>query len=58
MSAQPYIRTIKNPFEQIAADVRVSQTTQKQVQLAVCEFRAAEHLDLTAQRNGKASPNE
>ena len=58
MAAQPYIRTIKNPFEQIAADVQVSRTTQKRIQLAVSEFREAEHLDLTVQRNGNSPPNE
>ena len=46
-AAQPYIRTIRNPFEQIAADVQVSRTTQRKVQLTVTEFREAEHLDLT-----------
>jgi len=53
VSAQPYIRTIRNPFEQIAADVQISRTTQKKVQLAVSEFREAEHLDLTVQRSDK-----
>lgn len=47
MSAHPYIRSIRNPFEQISADIRVSRTTQKKVQLAVSEFNEAEHLDIT-----------
>lgn len=55
VSAKPYIRTIRNPFEQIAADVQVSRTTQKKVQLAVSEFREAEHLDLTVQRTDKTT---
>jgi len=49
-AAQPYIRTIRNPFEQMAADVQVSRTTQRKVQLTVTEFREAEHLDLTVKR--------
>lgn len=49
-AAQPYIRTIRNPFEQIVADVQVARSVQKKVQLAVHEFREAEHLDLTVLR--------
>jgi hypothetical protein len=49
-AAQPYIRTIRNPFKQIAADVQVLRTTQRKVQLTVAEFREAEHLDLTVKR--------
>ena len=51
-AAQPYIRTIRNPFEQMVADVHVTWATQKKVQLAVHEFREAEHLDLTLRRLG------
>jgi hypothetical protein len=54
-AAQPYIRTIRNPFEQIAADVQVSRTTQRKVQLTVTEFREAEHLDLTVKRADEAA---
>lgn len=50
VAAQPYIRTIRNPFEQIVADVQVTRAIQKKVQLAVHEFREAEHLDLTLRR--------
>jgi hypothetical protein len=53
VSAQPYIRTIRNPFEELAADVQVSRTIQKKVQLAVSSFREAEHLDLVVQRSDK-----
>ncbi|MSP74387.1 MAG: DUF3883 domain-containing protein [Myxococcales bacterium] len=49
-AAQPYIRTIRNPFEQMVADVQIARSIQKKVQLAVHEFREAEHLDLTVQR--------
>ena len=56
-AAQPYIRTIRNPFEQIAADVQVSRTTQRKVQLTVTEFREAEHLDLTVKRAHEAALN-
>jgi hypothetical protein len=52
--AQPYIRTIRNPFEQLAADVRVTRATQKKVQLAVHEFREAQHLNLTLRRGRPA----
>ena len=50
VAAQPYIRTIRNPFEQIVADVQVTRAIQKKVQLAVHEFQEAEHLDLTLRR--------
>jgi hypothetical protein len=56
-AAQPYIRTIRNPFEQIAADVQVSRTTQRKVQLTVTEFREAEHLDLTIKRAHETALN-
>ena len=56
-AAQPYIRTIRNPFEQIAADVRVSRTTQRKIQLVVTEFREAEHLDLTVKRAHETPSN-
>ena len=48
--AHPYIRTIKNPFEQIAADVQISRSIQRKVQLAVHAFREAEHLDIKVAR--------
>jgi hypothetical protein len=51
--AQPYIRTIRNPFEQLVADVQVARSVQKKVQLAVHEFREAEHLDLTVKPSGQ-----
>lgn len=50
MAAEPYIRTIRNPFEQIVADVQFARSVQKKVQLAVHNFREAEHLNLTVQR--------
>jgi hypothetical protein len=56
-AAQPYIRTIRNPFEQIASDVQVSRITQRKVQLTVTEFREAEHLDLTVQRTVNSAEN-
>ncbi|MFO0568027.1 MAG: DUF3883 domain-containing protein [Polyangiaceae bacterium] len=54
--ARPFIRTIKNPFEQIAAEVHATRSLQKKVQLAVHAFREAEHLDLTVQRSGADTP--
>ena len=43
----PYIRTIKNPFEQLIADVQVNHAVSRKVQLAVNLFKEAEHLDLS-----------
>jgi hypothetical protein len=54
VSAQPYIRTVRNPFEQFVADVQFSRTIQRKVQLTVSEFRQAEHLNLTVQRTDKS----
>ncbi|MBI5487040.1 MAG: DUF3883 domain-containing protein [Deltaproteobacteria bacterium] len=51
VAAQPYIRTIRNPFEQMIADVQVARSVQRKVQLAVHEFREAEHLDLMIRRH-------
>lgn len=47
---KPFIRTIKNPFEQIASDVRINRQEQRQVMLAVHLFKEAEHLDLEVVR--------
>jgi hypothetical protein len=57
-AAQPYIRTIRNPFEQLAAEVRVNRATQRKVQLAVQEFREAEHLNLTVRRERRAAAGD
>lgn len=46
-AAKPYVRTIRNPFQQMVADVQVSRSLQRKVQLAVHQFREAEHLDLS-----------
>jgi hypothetical protein len=45
--AQPFVRTIRNPFEQLVADVRVGHTVSRKVQLAVHIFKEAEHLNLS-----------
>ncbi len=45
--AVPFVRTIRDPFEQLLAETQVSQRTERKVQLAVHLFREAEHLDLT-----------
>jgi Protein NO VEIN, C-terminal len=45
-AAQPYIRTIRNPFDQMCAEVSVTRAIQKKIQLSVNEFREAEHLEL------------
>lgn len=53
--AQPFVRTIHNPFEQLAADVRVSHATRRKVQLAVHLFEKAEHLTLSVRPDPRAS---
>lgn len=45
--SKPFIRTIRDPFEQLMAEVRVNKRVDRKVQLAVSQFREAEHLDLT-----------
>jgi len=45
--SKPFIRTIRNPFEQLIADVQVNRTLSRKVQLAVHDFKEAEHLDLS-----------
>jgi hypothetical protein len=49
---RPFLRAIRNPFEQLAADVRVDRRLARKVQLAVQQFREAEHLDLTVVKEG------
>ena len=43
----PFVRTVRDPFGQLAFEVRVNWTVQRKVQLVVHLFRQAEHLDLT-----------
>jgi hypothetical protein len=50
---RPFLRAIRNPFEQLAADVRVDRRLERKVQLAVHQFREAEHLDLTIVQEGE-----
>jgi hypothetical protein len=45
--AIPFVRTIRDPFEQLLAETQISKRTERKVQLAVHLFREAEHLDLT-----------
>jgi hypothetical protein len=45
--SRPYIRTIKNPFEQLIADIQVNRNVSRKVQLAVHLFKEAEHLELS-----------
>jgi hypothetical protein len=45
--SKPYIRTIKNPFEQLIAEVQVNRAVSRKIQLAVHLFNEAEHLDLS-----------
>jgi hypothetical protein len=44
---KPFIRTIRDPFEQLMAEIQVNKRVDRKVQLAVSQFREAEHLDLT-----------
>lgn len=46
----PFVRTIRNPFGQLRADIRSDKTVTRRVQLAVHYFDEAEHLDLTISR--------
>jgi hypothetical protein len=52
---RPFVRAIRNPFEQLGAEVRLDRRQQRKVQLAVHLFREAEHLDLTVV--GEAAPS-
>jgi hypothetical protein len=45
--SKPYIRTIRNPFEQLISDVQVNRNVSRKVQLAVHLFQEAEHLELS-----------
>jgi hypothetical protein len=53
--ATPFVRTVQDPFGQLAAEVSVARTTQRKVQLAVYSFREAEQLLLTVARNASHS---
>ncbi len=46
----PFVRTVQDPFGQLAAEVRSNRITQRKVQLAVRLFREADHLDLAVVR--------
>jgi len=43
----PFVRTIKNPFEQLIAEIQVNRAVSRKVQLAVHLFKEAEHLELS-----------
>jgi hypothetical protein len=53
--AVPFVRTIRNPFEQLRADIRADRTVNRKLQLAVHYFDEAEHLDLTVSRSSDPS---
>lgn len=44
---QPFVRTIRNPFEQLFAEVQVGHSVSRRVQLSVDLFKEAEHLVLS-----------
>lgn len=43
---QPFVRTIRNPFEQLSAEVRIGHSVSRKIQLSVDLFKEAEHLEL------------
>jgi hypothetical protein len=45
--SKPFARTIRDPFEQLLAEISLNKSVERKVQLAVNLFREAEHLDLT-----------
>jgi len=47
LGAKPFIRTIKNPFEQMEAKVIEERVLRQTIQLSVNCFENADHLDLT-----------
>ena len=47
IDAVPFIRIIRNPFEQLVADVRADTVVSRKVQLAVDLFKEAQHLELS-----------
>ncbi len=49
----PFVRTIRDPFAQLMAEVLVNRRTERKVQLAVHQFQEAEHLDLTVVKPAK-----
>ena len=53
--AVPFVRTIRNPFEQLRADIRADRTVTRKVQLALHYFDEAEHLNLTVSRSNEPS---
>lgn len=53
--AKPFIRTICDPFEQLMAEIQINKRVDRKVQLAVNQFREAEHLDLTVRASTPVS---
>lgn len=45
--SRPFIRTIRNPFEQLASEVQTDRSTSRKVQLSLDTFKEAEHLVLS-----------
>jgi hypothetical protein len=45
--ARPFVRTIRNPFEQLTANVQVNNAVSRKVQLAVYLFKEAEQQYLS-----------
>lgn len=53
-STLPFVRTIRNPFEQLAAEVRVGHSVSRKVQLSVDLFKEAEHLVLSVDNSSQS----
>jgi hypothetical protein len=47
VGSTPFIRAIRDPFEQLMSEVSVSRRLERRIQLAVHQFQEAEHLELT-----------
>jgi hypothetical protein len=55
--ARPFVRTIRNPFEQLTANVHVDHAVSRRVQLAVYLFKEAEHQYLSVLPKPILSPS-
>jgi hypothetical protein len=43
----PFVRTIRNPFEQLSSGIRFGHSVSRTIQLSVDHFKEAEHLELS-----------
>jgi hypothetical protein len=54
----PFVRTIRNPFEQLIADVQINRAVSRKVHLAVHLFKEAEHLEIAVRGRGTEAITE